>query len=1474
MSLEQQNEPFNIRDLTLDVRLQAIVEGTPRDFTGKKIFSVEFFRQNIGFGITDVQIEVNTSLQPIITITFKDLYGNTVFGKTKNASAELNDTVDAETDFSVLFNWPPPKFLFTFKGFLGRSATWMINMKKSSVSYDSSDGSYDIKCEFVPNQWGFLSDLPFLYLLAVKSLKKKSGMSEEEFKKVQTIFDLIKIGKQVEVKTQETTKEFDNIMKQMTLLKSQRFYDAVFLSKVVNYDEAITGQVGNQTIAPFNAVTVFEPKGGGNTSIDSQEKMKALAINSENLRRINTFLLFSSKIGTLEPEPGLTFEKIATGNISDVITDFEQKKNARLKLLTDNITTIENAIKKKTYDSSKSQLEKITIGEIFEQLAKDAGYIMGRILEIGYRGYQANRGSRDASKGQLIGRNFPLWLNDKQEEKPATRDVTGTDFGVEEYELQFVNDFIDAIAEGIATELAEDNLAAENAGSNLIKKRISNIEALRPNPYKPFYQSIAENIMIRSGIAGFLTRSPDPNRPGDYDTTANRDRATAAEDIFPLADADFENISDSIITALSDEDFKALKKFCVFWDNLLTEDCESLREPDGTGKLIEGNIISGNYTSAPGSPLPSSLLDYRVVIERPANWDGNFEAAGVQDTTLKEIMATVFRPKAGNSLDSTNSGLIDLNALQAIKVINNGLAYFKTPAAVGEDVYTYIMFDGQYANQTQEVMSADSDGEAKNNIEEQKDSDEPVGFVNIKNPTDDEGNLVEVVQEMNNRIDDSLLLDYSRLLNPNNSFFLYPNSLSPFQDLNHMDYFKVTKKLGDPDNLQVGEIPAKNLAFSIAYHSSDSAADLVFGPFIDDDDAIVQRGYIKRICSKLIEKLDGIEQKRNQVISDVLGKSGEQRDLLYKQMHVLYQQWEVLIIKDSDSANGQNSVASDLGAAVVNPALGATPGAISQELTERYEKHINFNLAQSVADEAYDNTFLYAYPLNSTPGFQQINVRNSLINIEPLYKPNGNTTVLNIIQQICTKNNFIFIPMPGEPGVFSTAEIFSPHPTDKPKVKNFFYVQFAPTMESRATLRNDDASPISSSQNVKDHLPTGTLLIKFGSPENQIVKNISVDTQESKSTAESIVNLQRLVDNENQNKKVTTDCSMLPVMEGRSYKATAEMLGNAQVFPMQFFYLDSIPLFNGLYQIMKVRHTIKPNDMTTSAEGIRMRMDFQTGEFGGIPPVTLETLANLPVTIVTGDSPTFSPADFANAVADQGVGVNDGKSGTMAAGSSEAVGPVATVKGGNDIKPTTTVTTSGVILLPNIQGVRNSIRITQSSDANGPVPIADFKAANGEVFKKEDIIRDMNYFIQDVLEPFAGWLKTKYPKLYKNWYITSATRSYSPTGGAKVSQHQKGQAIDSQIIGGANVTETMKLNLQLLNAILEWYQSNPVGYDQMLWETRKPSSSWIHWSYVRTRANRIQLLRFKDDKTYQAAINKTGSYVLPGVTEQQVVLSL
>jgi hypothetical protein len=150
--------------------------------------------------------------------------------------------------------------------------------------------------------------------------------------------------------------------------------------------------------------------------------------------------------------------------------------------------------------------------------------------------------------------------------------------------------------------------------------------------------------------------------------------------------------------------------------------------------------------------------------------------------------------------------------------------------------------------------------------------------------------------------------------------------------------------------------------------------------------------------------------------------------------------------------------------------------------------------------------------------------------------------------------------------------------------------------------------------------------VKIGSPDNKIFTSFNVDTYETKATAESIISTQRATDNDNPNKKIATDCSQLPVMEGRSYKASFDMIGNAQVFPFQYFYLNSIPIFNGIYQVTEVKHSITPNDMKTTAEGIRMR--FSKGELAGIRPVTLDSLANINVVEEITDASSLASRPF------------------------------------------------------------------------------------------------------------------------------------------------------------------------------------------------------------------------------------------------------
>lgn len=189
------------------------------------------------------------------------------------------------------------------------------------------------------------------------------------------------------------------------------------------------------------------------------------------------------------------------------------------------------------------------------------------------------------------------------------------------------------------------------------------------------------------------------------------------------------------------------------------------------------------------------------------------------------------------------------------------------------------------------------------------------------------------------------------------------------------------------------------------------------------------------------------------------------------------------------------------------------------------------------------------------------------------------------------------------------------------------------------------------------------------------------------------------------------------------------------------------------------------------------------------------------------------------------------------------------------VQPGGNVSTGSITIPADLAAVKNSSALKKNLDK-------DIVSPKGSRVTSAELYKNMNQFIADVLGPFATFLKKNYPDLYKKWYITSTTRNYVPPGGSTTSQHMKGQAIDSQI--PSSKANNPGENVKLLNAILTWYQNNPVGYSQILFETRG-NSCWIHWAYYRGNT-RLMLARFKEDRTYKASANKTGAYLKPPIS--------
>lgn len=113
--------------------------------------------------------------------------------------------------------------------------------------------------------------------------------------------------------------------------------------------------------------------------------------------------------------------------------------------------------------------------------------------------------------------------------------------------------------------------------------------------------------------------------------------------------------------------------------------------------------------------------------------------------------------------------------------------------------------------------------------------------------------------------------------------------------------------------------------------------------------------------------------------------------------------------------------------------------------------------------------------------------------------------------------------------------------------------------------------------------------VNYSQQNQNIFKDIMLDQSEFTETAESLKIIDDIASNGSENRRTYGGQNIFNVYSVRSYKAEVEMMGNAMIQPMMYFQLNNVPMFHGAYMITHVKHNIKPNHMSTSFSGVRIR---------------------------------------------------------------------------------------------------------------------------------------------------------------------------------------------------------------------------------------------------------------------------------------------
>ncbi len=444
------------------------------------------------FGITSIKIVVNSSYIPQVNIQFVDIRGLSFFNQ-------------ENSPYRILFDFPPPTFTLTVKGYYGKSLSYDLHLVKYTSEFMAENGNFIIDANFVAVTFAPLTDILFRYAVNCALINGTISMNPESTEPPQNTFDLIlkikSLYSSIEktIKSEPETKEYDlkgnkidvidNTIKILdgyagnadltnagvpylvTLSPKENTADNSISNKqmsriggVLEYDSIIkaTGIDGIESIPSIGLWLVFVSS--GNIVNDNLKTFTTTLINSATdagivKSDIAEYVAFNNdyNITTNKTrDPNIIPTELATGYIGINLTTFYNKLyKERLKLI-DARKDLASSIGRKINSVLIQSLGmRPTIYNVFKIILDDVDEFFRVLRKTSFDAEIAH--NNDASKNIILGANykdsgnkiyaFPLIVNQTRvyggtrEERIAPIELSKR---VDFPEITLVNDFIES----------------------------------------------------------------------------------------------------------------------------------------------------------------------------------------------------------------------------------------------------------------------------------------------------------------------------------------------------------------------------------------------------------------------------------------------------------------------------------------------------------------------------------------------------------------------------------------------------------------------------------------------------------------------------------------------------------------------------------------------------------------------------------------------------------------------------------------------------------------------------------------------------------------------------------------------------------------------------------------------------------------------------------------------------------------------
>jgi hypothetical protein len=305
------------------------IEGT--EVNGQKVLTSKFtdlttvFDKNNdsseNLGITNIDVDFNSSYAPMITINFLDLRGSSIF---QNES-QLNNS---ENKYSVFFQLPYPLYELTIKGYYGQPVKYCLHMTKFNSKFNSQTGNFEITANFIGYTYAMLSDM-LLGILKANAYTKLGGIKYEEIKRIQPkMLNLNELMIQIAKINSDTNKisanDPDSILIGTNNTKLAYLdaieKDIIYLAQTIDY---------NKTLDSYDYIIINE----GEYTDDIIKGYKTAV--GGNVEKFNSNYKYSLDIDTFKEIDGYTYVNLTLGTLNpntNILTPEQQTALSSLKI--------------------------------------------------------------------------------------------------------------------------------------------------------------------------------------------------------------------------------------------------------------------------------------------------------------------------------------------------------------------------------------------------------------------------------------------------------------------------------------------------------------------------------------------------------------------------------------------------------------------------------------------------------------------------------------------------------------------------------------------------------------------------------------------------------------------------------------------------------------------------------------------------------------------------------------------------------------------------------------------------------------------------------------------------------------------------------------------------------------------------------------------------------------------------------------